>query len=83
MREGLLRERVLTLQCAIEICRTAEESESQLKEMGKEKSIHVLRNKKKYEKPKHTDHKPTVDIQCTYFGKKKTLEERQPLSCFW
>lgn len=45
MRTGLLRERDLTLQCAIDICRTAEESESQLKEMGKEKSIHVLRRK--------------------------------------
>lgn len=67
MRARLLRERELTLQSAIDICRAAEVPETQLREMGDEKNVHALKDKKQNYKQRVA--KPEPVIRCKYCGK--------------
>ncbi|XP_062589079.1 uncharacterized protein LOC134250729 [Saccostrea cucullata] len=62
----LLREQELTLQSVIDICRAAEVSESQLREMGDEKNVHAVRDKKQRYTQK--DAQPQHKGQCKYCG---------------
>lgn len=67
VRAGLLRERELTLQSAIDICRAAEVSETQLREMGDVKNVHAVKDKKQNYKQRVAKPKPV--IRCKYCGK--------------
>ena len=61
VRARLLRERELTLQSAIDICRAADVSESQLREMGDEKNVHAIKERK--QRYKQRDAQPQHKIQ--------------------
>ena len=66
VRARLLRERELALQSAIDLCRAAEVFESQLREMGDEKIVHAIKDRK--QRYKQRDAQPHHKIQCKYCG---------------